>query len=420
MEWSRRPASPRHQPTPEAPNDAHGSRSTSHDADASLRETTLHEFLEHNREELIARCKSKVARRARRAATREQLANGVPLFLEQLTKTLRAEKDGHPGDSLRISGASGGSASALSEIGVTATAHGRQLLELGYTVDQVVHDYGDLCQAITDLAVERDAPFSVDEFRTLNRCLDNAIADAVTAFSAQRDATVSRRHRAEANERLGYLVHEFRNSLQTASLALAALETGALPIAGATGAVLRRSLVALTSLVNRSVDEVRIAAEPQPSSEIFSVAAFVADAGNAALLEANVRGCPFTVRNVDQHLDVEGPRELLLEALVNLLQNAFKFTRPRTEVTLSAYVNETGDAVLIDVADHCGGLAPGATDVMFRPFTRGSADRTGLGLGLSIARQNVETAGATLSVQNRPGTGCVFTIRLRRHDAASA
>ena len=50
---------------------------------------------------------------------------------------------------------------------------------LGYTADQVVHDYGDLCQAITDLAFERDAPFAVDEFRTLNRCLDNAIADAV-------------------------------------------------------------------------------------------------------------------------------------------------------------------------------------------------------------------------------------------------
>jgi hypothetical protein len=67
----------------------------------------------------------------------------------------------------------------LSEIGTSAVAHGASLLGLGYTVDQVVHDYGDLCQSITDLAFERDAPFSVEEFRTLNRCLDNAIADAV-------------------------------------------------------------------------------------------------------------------------------------------------------------------------------------------------------------------------------------------------
>ena len=184
----------------------------------------MHEFLSNNLEELIVRCKAKVAQRPRRAATPEQLKNGVPLFLEQLTKTLRAEREGHSGDSLRISGASGGDSSAVSEISVTATAHGKQLLELGYTVDQVVHDYGDLCQAVTDLAVERDALFSVEEFRTLNRCLDNAIADAVTEFSAQRDVTVSRRFSAEANERLGFLVHEVRNYLQTATLALTALE----------------------------------------------------------------------------------------------------------------------------------------------------------------------------------------------------
>ena len=227
-----------------------------------------------------------------------------------------------------------------------------------------------MCQAVTDLAVERDALFSVEEFRTLNRCLDNAIADAVTEFSAQRDVTVSRRFSAEANERLGFLVHEVRNYLQTATLALTALETGQLPIAGATGAVLRRSLVALTSLVNRSIDEVRVAAKPQLNSEVFSLATFIADAGNAALLEANMRGCPFTVRNVDTQLDIEGQRELLLAALVNLLQNAFKFTRPQTEVALNAYAGD-GGAVFIDVEDHCGGLAPGAAELMTFSLKRG-------------------------------------------------
>lgn len=263
----------------------------------------MYEFLNNNRDELIERCKVKVARRQRRAATPEQLKNGLPLFLHQLTKTLEAEKEGHPGDSLRISGASGGSSDAPSGIGRTATAHGKQLLELRYTVDQVVHDYGDLCQAITDLAVERDAPFSVDEFRTLNRCLDNAIADAVTAFSAQRDATVLRRYTAEANERLGFLVHELRNSLQTATLALAALEAGQLPISGATGGVLRRSLTGLTKLVDRALDDVRACAEPPPDTEVFSLASFPADAGNAAALRADARDCRFSVKNVDPRIE---------------------------------------------------------------------------------------------------------------------
>lgn len=374
----------------------------------------MHEFLIHNRDELIARCTAKVALRPRRAATAEQLKNGIPLFLDQLTKTLRAESEGHDDDSLRISGASGGAASALSEIGVSATAHGKQLLDLGYTVDQVVHDYGDLCQAITSLAVERDAPFDVKEFRTLNRCLDNAIADAVTEFSAQRDVSVSRRHFAEANERLGFFVHELRNSLQTATLALTALETGQLPIAGATGGVLKRSLMALTSLVSHSLDEVRVAAEPRLDNEVFSLAAFIADAGNAAFLQAEARGCPFSVRHVDPQLEIEGNRELLLGALVNLLQNAFKFTRPHTDVSLNAYAGD-GGAIFIDVEDHCGGLPPGVVDVMFKPFTRRHGDKSGLGLGLSIARENVEAAGGMLGVRDVPGTGCVFTIRLQQH-----
>lgn len=374
----------------------------------------MYQFLKNNRDELIERCKVKVARRPRRAATAEQLRNGVPLFLEQLAKTLEAEKEGHAGDSFRISGAPGGVLSTPSEIGLSATAHGRQLLELGYTVDQVVHDYGDLCQAITDLAVERDAPFSVEEFRTLNRCLDNAIADAVTEFSAQRDVSESRRYSAEANERLGFLVHELRNSLQTASLALTALESGQLPIAGATGAVLRRSLEGLTTLVNRALEDVRKTVEPGVDTQLFPLAPFIAEAGNAAALQADARDCPFTVRNVDPKIEVEGDRELLLGALVNLLQNAFKFTRPHTEVSLHAHEGE-GGAVYIDVEDHCGGLAPGSAEVMFRPFVQRHDDRSGLGLGLSIAQRNVEAAGGTLGVRNVPGSGCVFTITLRRH-----
>ena len=82
-------------------------------------------------------------------------------------------------------------------------AHGKQLLKLGFTVDQVVHDYGDLCQSITDLAVERDAPFGVDEFRTLNRCLDNAIADAVTEFSYQKALAVERQQEFALERRIG-------------------------------------------------------------------------------------------------------------------------------------------------------------------------------------------------------------------------
>jgi len=372
----------------------------------------MHSFLSNNRDELIARCKVKVARRPRRAATAQQLANGIPLFLQQLTSTLRAEEVGDAAEGQRISGPAGGDANSLSLIGVSATAHGKELLKLGYTVDQVVHDYGDLCQAITDLAVERDAPFSVDQFRTLNRCLDNAIADAVTEFSAQRDATVSLRRSADENERLGVLVHELRNFVHTATMGFAALESGAVPVSGSTGALVKRSLGAMSRLLERSLGDVRAKAGERDPVHTFSVAALVADASSIASLGAAARGCAFNVPEVDGSINIAGHRDHLLAALVNLLQNAFKFTQPATEVTLRAY--SEGDRVWIEVADHCGGLPAGFAENMFKPFTQGSPDRSGLGLGLSIARRTVEADGGRLTVRDLPGQGCVFSVNFPR------
>lgn len=74
-----------------------------------------------------------------------------------------------------------------------------------------------------------------------------------------------------------------------------------------------------------------------------------------------------------------------------------------------------GSHVLIDVSDHCGGLPPGSAERMFTPFMQRSDDKSGLGRGLSIARQSIEAGSGTLSVRDVPGTGCIFTICLPRH-----
>jgi signal transduction histidine kinase len=370
----------------------------------------MHQFLITNRDELIARCKYKVAQRPHRGATAPQLENGIPLFLDQLTRTLGAEEQGQDAESMRISGAAGGDAHALSEIGVGAAGHGRDLLELGFSIDQVVHDYGDLCQAITDLGLERNLPFAPEEFRTLNRCLDNAIADAVTEFSRLREATLASQHTAAANERMGFLVHELRNAVGTATLAVSALELSNMPVSGATGAVLKRSLGALKTLVERSVEDVRGTATVV--QETFAIAAFVEDASATARLDLGAGRCTLSVTAVDPTLEVRGNRSLLLAALANLLQNAFKFTHDHTQVSLVAFASARH--VLIEVSDHCGGLPQGRAERMFTPFHQRSDDRSGLGLGLSIARQSIEADAGVLSVRDMPGVGCVFTIRLPR------
>ena len=205
----------------------------------------LYDFLKTHREELIRRCNAKVAKRPMRQSTALQLSEGIPLFLEQLQRTLEAEERHQPVESLRISGAAGGDALSVSEMGSSAAVHGKQLLVLGFSVDQVVHAYGDMCQAITDLAVQTDAPFAVSEFRTLNRCLDNAIANAVSAFSGQRDVSLATQHEARVSEQQEVMLHGLRNALATATYAVAAMEFDNLPVSGSTGSILKKSLEAM-------------------------------------------------------------------------------------------------------------------------------------------------------------------------------
>ncbi len=373
----------------------------------------LYNFLIAHRVELVTRCRAKVAKRLAPEATEEELEDGIPLFLEQLIKTLEMEQTVQPMRSRKISGPSGGGRPVLSEIGETAARHGRELLQHGFTLEQVVHDYGDLCQAITDLAFELDEVVEIDEFRTLNRCLDNAIANAVTEFSYQRDFMVADTQALAWNERLGFFAHELRNLIHTATLSLAAIKAGNVGVAGATASILDRSLVGLRHLVDRSLTEVRIAAGLPAQHRLFSLAELIAEVKLSASLEAQMKECVLTVSSVDPELAVDADRDLLLSAIGNVLQNAFKFTRHRTEVTLNAYA--VADRILIDVEDSCGGLPPSDTERMFKPFVQGGDDKTGLGLGLSISRLSVEANGGNISVRDIPGSGCVFTIDLPRH-----
>lgn len=371
----------------------------------------LHEFLTANRQTLITRCRAKVAKRTAPRPSDAELQHGIPLFLEQLVKTLQLEQASAPLESRKVSGPSEpGKTPVFSEIGTTAARHGSELLKHGFTVDQVVHDYGDLCQAITELAVEHNAPVTTDEFRTLNRCLDNGIAGAVTEFGRQRDNQISTKDAQAMGERLGFLAHELRNQLDSAMLAVAAIKAGDVGMAGATGAVLDRSLIGLRNLIDRSLADVRLTVGMPAQRERIGLAEFITEVQIAGILEAKARGCGLTVGLVETGLTVEADRQMLSSAVANLLQNAFKFTRRRSHVSVRAYA--AGDRALIEIEDECGGLPHGAAETLFRPFEQRGADRTGLGLGLSITQRGVEANGGVVRVRDLPGTGCVFVIDL--------
>jgi len=353
----------------------------------------LHEFLKTHRQEIIDRTRAKVAVRTTPLPTEAELQNGVPLFLGQLI------------DRLRLAAVDTGA------IEVSATLHGGELLAMGFTVGQVVHGYGDICQVVTQLADETDAPITADEFHILNRCLDDAIAKSVTEYQRRRDEAVA----YEGTERLGVLAHELRNRLGAAMLAFTILQEGTVGVGGSTGAMLGRSLRDMRDLVNNALAGVRIESGLGHLRRV-SVSAIIAEAQVAASMGAEVGGYSLTVSPVAHGVDVDVDTQILSAAIDNLVQNAFKFSRAHGHVALRTSAND--ERVLIEIEDECGGLPPGEAEDLFLPFSQRTEQRIGLGLGLTISRKGIESMGGTLSVQDLPSKGCVFTIALPRMPAA--
>jgi len=349
-------------------------------------------IIAENREEIIRRCRAKVATRSVPLPTDGGIDHGVPVFLDQLMDTLRFGQTTSP------------------EISRSAIQHGHELLGQGFTVSQVVHDYGDVCQAITELAVELNAPIRADDFRMLSRCLDDAIANAVSEYERERTQSDIDGESARASERLGFFAHELRNLMNTALIAFEVLKTGNVGVAGSAGTVLYRSLRASLELITRSLAEVRLTQGIQ-NREPFLMAGFIDDIASASTLEANARGVRLIVTPVEDGVAIAADRQVLAAVVGNLLQNAFKFTRGGTTVTLSAVASP--ERVLIAIQDECGGLPSGNVNELFRPFEQRSADRTGLGLGLAFSRWGAEANDGRLYARNL-GRGCVFTVDLPR------
>ena len=349
----------------------------------------LYEFITLHRDAIVVRTSDRVRGRPWPSIASREVEHGVPLFLTQLAETLRLEATATPFSS--------------DAIGSTATRHGAELLAAGFSVAQVVHDYGDICQAITEIALEQHAPITIEEFHTLNRCLDTAIAEAVTEHSR----LVAQKRSVEEVERLGRSAHELRDLLNGAFLAFHALKRGSVPVNGSTGAVLGRCLTSMLANVDRDLSEVRLTTARQ-RRDLTSVIAFIDEIAATGMLHAEYRSVRFSVAPVDPALALEIDSQLLASAVMSLLHNAFKNTPAGGAVNLR--VGAQGQRLVIEIEDECGGIPEGKTD-LFQAFgNRRGTDRSGLGLGLSIARRAVRAHGGEIEIRNMPGRGCIFAI----------
>lgn len=343
-----------------------------------------------HRELIIERARRRVVLRTAPRPTEVEIVHGIPLFLDQLRARLRAVSE-----------------TGAVQIGASAALHGSELSRTGFTIGQVVHDYGDVCQAICDLAIEQGSAIPTDDFQTLNLCLDIAIAEAVTEFARQREEAII----GQGVEHLGCLAHELRNLLNKATLALEVLRAGTVGTGGSTGAILQRSLEQMRDLVNRSLAEVRLEAGP-PRHERVLVADLLEEIEIAIAAQARERDIHLSIDPAEPGLAVHADSQILASIVTNLMQNACKFSRPHGWVVLR--VAATSERILIEVSDECGGLPPGKAAELFQPYEQRGDDRSGLGLGLPISMKGARALGGELSVRDVPGTGCVFTLAMPR------
>jgi signal transduction histidine kinase len=351
----------------------------------------LRDFISMNRDEILSRSRARAATRRTPTSAVAEGAPGLSAFLDQIGEAL--------GKTGRHEAADHG------KIHVSAGAHGELLFRQGLSVAQVVNTYGDLCQVISGLAVDQNASISARDFQTLNLCLDDATAGAVTAFASQRERAIA----AEGTEQLGVLAHEMGNAVNAAVLAFGLIKKGTVAAGGSTGALVERSLTRLRRLVDRSLADVRLEAGLL-NVERIPVAQLLEEAEIGGAIVARAMRLELVVATLDSAAVVEGDRPILAAAVANLLQNAFKFTRPGTTVKLVA--KSTADRVLIEVEDECGGLPSGSTETLLAPFTQKGRDRTGLGLGLSICVKAMKGMAGELHIRDLPGKGCIFTLDL--------
>jgi len=379
---------------------------------------TLLEFLKTNEQAIHARIEEKNSALTGVRPISEVPKSGLPIFFKQLLHVLEhaptevvhldVDKDGM----VKAANDSNEAAIALAaghpydvEVAASAGAYGKELQHLGYTLSHVVHAYGAICQSITEIAIEKKAAITTEEFRALNRCLDTAIAGAVTMFHEERAEDWTNRE----TQHLGFLAHELRNALSVVNTSLRLIKGGTVGFSGSVGQILDRALKRQQELIDRSLAEVRLRVDPKVHKETAPFAQLVYQLVGTSEAETHLKNQTLNI-DVEAGLEIEADQYLLFSAVSNLVQNAIKYTCAGGMIRIRAHGLE--GQTIIEVEDECGGLKSASPSDLFKPFEQQHENRDGLGLGLTIAHRAIALNDGTIDVKNLPGHGCIFRITL--------
>lgn len=356
----------------------------------------LFEFLIQNKKEIIQLCRKKVNAAGESKPTSALLDQGLPVFYDELIAVLK--RTASAADSGKIN-------RAVKIKSGDAAAHGKESLRLGYTISQVVHAYGAVCQSITEFVQTKSFQIKSLEFHDLNLALDCSIAEAVTEYEKVQNEHLN----DNEIERLGFLIHELGNSLAAASIAHQMIQSGRVGSAGDTSKVVSRSHERMQHLIRNAQVEVRLRGHATLEHAPMNLMDLVKEVEDTAVIIRKSK--EIHIKNeVDANIHLTADRHLIFSALSNLVNNAIKFTKEHGKVFVR--VKESKGHILMEVEDECGGLPEGKIDELFQPFIQKGDNKTGMGLGLSLGRQAIELNQGTLTARNIAGKGCSFTIDL--------
>ena len=176
---------------------------------------------------------------------------------------------------------------------------------------------------------------------------------------------------------------------------------------------IRQAALRMAALVNNLLDMARLQSgavqlnlQWQPLEEVVGTA--------LAACKQLLAGRPLQVRLADGLPLLQLDAVLVERVLVNLLENAAKYTPAGSGLELSAQVE--GDTVQITLDDHGPGLPRGREEAIFQKFERGQKESAtaGVGLGLAICRAIAQVHGGSIEGATRPEGGARFTLTLPR------
>jgi signal transduction histidine kinase len=270
----------------------------------------------------------------------------------------------------------------------------------------------DELEAITDgRSLHRRLPTPRGQAEELAR-----LAGAMNALLARLETsfTALRRFVADASHELKTPLTVMRAGVERALTDPQTSPDAIAPLEDTLQGVRRMTELVEALLTLARVDEGRL----ELHRERLDLRALLTEVHETAQILGEQAGVDVRLELPDERVAVHADRARLQQLVMNLADNAVKYTAAGGTVWLSLVA--TADAASVSVRDTGVGIAPGDVDRVFDRFWRAdparsrTGSRPGIGLGLSISRWIAEAHGGSIAVTSRPGRGSTFTVTLPR------